>query len=125
MTGGTKNTSCTVTLDSHFFLAVAERNTLFPKEMSQKQKINSFVLLSLIFISKFNPSMSIFKEQGKEPFAVLIKIIMDITANYGHKSEVVMRSIWLSNDNTMCNVEGIHLIYSLIMFKSAYGGHFR
>ena len=122
LVGGKPNSSCTVTLGTEFFRSISERNTLFPKDMTPKQKINSFVLLSLIFSSKFNPSMSIFKEQGKEPLALLIKIIMDITAHFGHKSEEAMKAIWLSNDNALCNEEAIHLIYSLILFKSGTGG---
>jgi hypothetical protein len=40
-----------------------------------------------------------------EPLALLIKIILNITAHFGHKSEEAMKAIWLSNDNALCNEE--------------------
>jgi hypothetical protein len=37
--------------------------------------------------------MSIYKEQGKEPFALLIKIMLDVTSRFSHESEEVRKSI--------------------------------
>ena len=66
--------------------------------------------------------MSIFKEQGMEPFTLLLKILLDVTAHFGHTSETVKNSIWLSNDSEICNERAVHTIYSMILFKSARGG---
>lgn len=110
---GTKNTSCTVTLDTLFFNSIAQGCLFFRKTMTRKQKIYSFVRMCLIFNNRFNPSMSIFI---KEPFALLLKILWDVTAYWEHDSDLVRNALWLSND-LECNHDAIKVIYSMILYK--------
>jgi len=44
--------------------------------------------------------------------------MMDITSHYGHSSAEVKKSIWLSNDHALCDIEAI----DWILFKSGTGG---
>lgn len=121
LASGGLNTSCTVTVNRSFFMQIHERNLIFPTTMSMKQKITSFAILCLIFSCRYNPSMAIFKDQGKEPFSLLIKIVLDVTAPFGHDSEKVKEALWLSNDTDLCNEKAVHRMFSMILFKGVKG----